>query len=202
LLALTSSCAPAPEGVNKGQGAPPEADEMSEMPAAKVAVYLFEDDGAIPNNPALPFLICEGGLGREGTDPARCESLFAANGWGGAWRNGIFSFPHYHSTAHEVLGVCCGEARVRLGGGAGIETTLRAGDVVVIPAGGGHQNLGSSPDLLVVGAYPAGQEWDVCRGRPDERPRVLENIARVPLPDRDPLHGAEGPLVEHWLRRG
>jgi uncharacterized protein YjlB len=176
---------------------------MSEMPAGKVAVHLFEDDGAIPNNPALPFLIYEGALELESADPAaRCERLFTANGWGGAWRNGIFSFPHYHSTAHEVLGVCRGEARVRLGGGAGIETTLRAGDVIVIPAGGGHQNLWSSPDLLVVGAYPAGQEWDVCRGRPDERPRVLENIARVPLPDRDPLHGAEGPLVEHWLRRG
>jgi uncharacterized protein YjlB len=175
---------------------------MSDTRAAKVAVHLFEDDGAIPNNPKLPFLIYEGALELEGADPAAaCERLFAANGWGGSWRDGIYGFPHYHSTAHEVLGVCRGKASVRLGGGTGIETTVRAGDVVVIPAGGGHQNLGSSPDFLVVGAYPAGREWDVCRGRPEERPRALENIARVPLPDADPLYGARGPLVEHWLKR-
>jgi uncharacterized protein YjlB len=175
---------------------------MTGRQAAKVAVHLFEDDGGIPNNPELPFLIYEGALEVEGADPAAvCETLFAANGWGGSWRDGIYSFPHYHSTAHEVLGVCRGEARVRLGGGTSIETTVRAGDVVVIPAGGGHQNLGSSPDVLVVGAYPAGRDWDLCHGRPEERRRALENIARVPLPEADPLYGAEGPLVEHWLKR-
>ncbi|HEX6110927.1 MAG TPA: hypothetical protein VFZ10_01380, partial [Geminicoccaceae bacterium] len=60
---------------------------------------------------------------------------------------------------------------------------------------------GASPDLLVVGAYPRGQSFDLCRGRPEERPQAVENIARVPLPDSDPLYGAEGPLVQHWLRR-
>jgi uncharacterized protein YjlB len=40
--------------------------------------------------------------------------------------------------------------------------------------------------------------WDLCRGRPEERPRVLENIARVPLPVADPLHGQDGPLLDHW----
>lgn len=165
--------------------------------------HLFADDDAIPNNPALPLLVYPGALDFAGADPAAtCERLFAANGWGGAWRNGIYSFPHYHSTAHEVLGICRGEARVRFGGAAGIELTVRAGDVVVIPAGVGHQNLGSSPDLLVVGAYPRGQEdYDLCRGRPEERPRALENISQVPLPTADPVYGAEGPVVEHWLRR-
>jgi uncharacterized protein YjlB len=175
---------------------------MTGMRAAKVAVHLFGDDGAIPNNPDLPFLIYGAALDLQGADPAAiCERLFAANRWGGSWRDGIYGFAHYHSTAHEVLGVCRGEASVRLGGASGIETTLRAGDVVVIPAGGGHQNLGSSPDFLIVGAYPAGQDWDLCRGRPEERPRVLDNIARVPLPEADPVYGGQGPLVEHWLKR-
>jgi uncharacterized protein YjlB len=71
----------------------------------------------------------------------------------------------------------------------------------VIPAGVGHQNLGSSADFLLVGAYPRGQRWDLCRGLAGERPQVLHNIARVPLPAADPVYGAKGPLVERWLRR-
>ena len=90
---------------------------------------------------------------------------------------------------------------MRFGGGTGIVLPVRAGDVVVIPAGVGHQNLGSSVDLLVVGAYPRGQRWDLCRGRADERPRALANIARVPLPEADPVYGADGPLIEHWMCR-
>jgi uncharacterized protein YjlB len=167
------------------------------------SAHLFADDGSIPNNPTLPFLVYPGALDLSGDDPAAtCEAVFAANDWGGSWRNGIYPFAHYHSTAHEVLGICRGQARVRFGGGTGIELTVRAGDVVVIPAGVGHQNLGASPDLLVVGAYPRGQRFDLCRGRPEERPRALENIARVPLPANDPVYGADGPLIEHWLRRG
>ena len=36
------------------------------------------------------------------------EELFHGNGWGNGWRNGIFPFHHYHSTAHEVLGIAAG----------------------------------------------------------------------------------------------
>ena len=164
----------------------------------EVEAHVFGDDGAIPNNPALPLLIYRRALDLPGDDPAAaCEAIFRANGWGGSWRNGIYPFPHYHSTAHEVLGICRGEAKVRLGGQVGVVRTVGAGDVVVIPAGVGHQNLGAT-DLLVVGAYPAGQRWDLCYGKPDERPRVLRNIERVPLPENDPVYGAEGPLHGHW----
>jgi uncharacterized protein YjlB len=96
------------------------------------------------------------------------------------------------------LGICRGEARVRFGGAKGVVMTVRAGDVVVIPAGVGHQNLGASGDFLVVGAYPAGPDWDLCTGDGDERPHVLDSIAAVPLPPTDPLFGADGPLLEHW----
>jgi uncharacterized protein YjlB len=64
----------------------------------------------------------------------------------------------------------------------------------------GHRNLGSSRDFLVVGAYPEGQSWDLRTGEPDERPEVLENISKVPLPETDPVFGDEGPLHEHWLK--
>jgi uncharacterized protein YjlB len=158
----------------------------------------FEDDGAIPNS-RLPFLVYPGAVAVAGGDPAAAlEQVFAANDWRGSWRNGIYPFPHFHSTAHEVLGIARGEARVRFGGAGGRVLAVRPGDVVVIPAGVGHQNLGSSPDLLVVGAYPGGAGWDLCYGKPEERPRVLENIARVPLPTADPVYGGDGPLLEHW----
>jgi uncharacterized protein YjlB len=168
--------------------------------AERVKALLFRDDGSIPNNPGLPLLLYPGALGPAAGDLAAvAEELFARNGWRGAWRNGVFPFPHYHSTAHEVLAVCAGEAKVRFGGEAGETVTVRAGDVVVIPAGVGHQNLGSSSDFLIVGAYPAGQEdYDLCRGGAGERPQILENIRRVALPAADPVHGDGGPLLEHW----
>ena len=48
-------------------------------------------------------------------------------------------------------------------------------------------------------AYPRGQEgYDLRTGEEGERPEVLENIQGVPLPEADPLHGRQGPLVEIW----
>jgi uncharacterized protein YjlB len=165
----------------------------------KVQAHYFEDDGSIPNHPTLPLLLYPQALDLTGSDPASdCIARFARHGWQGAWRNGIYPFPHYHSTAHEVLGICAGRAEVRLGGAKGLVTDVRAGDVLVLPAGTGHQNLGSSPDLLVVGAYPSGRDWDLCYGKPEERPAVLSRIETVPLPDTDPLDGADGPLLTHW----
>ena len=75
---------------------------------------------------------------------------------------------------------------------------LQPGDVVVIPAGVGHKNLDASRDLLVVGAYPPGQDWDLCRGATDERPWALGNIAKVPLPTTDPIYGEQGLLLAYW----
>jgi uncharacterized protein YjlB len=134
----------------------------------------------------------------EARDAAACEELFATHGWLGAWRDGIFDFHHFHSTAHEVLGIVRGEASVMLGGPGGQRFEVAPGDVLVLPAGTGHRNVGSSGDLLVVGAYPDGMRWDIRRGDPDEREEVLSNIARVPLPAWDPVEGEEGGLVELW----
>ncbi|MDH3660799.1 MAG: cupin domain-containing protein [Alphaproteobacteria bacterium] len=166
---------------------------------SEIIAHRFDDDGSIPNNPTLPLLIYPGALDLTGSDPAgACIERFAAHGWSGAWRNGIYPFPHYHSTAHEALGVCRGKATVRLGGDKGLTIEIKAGDALVLPAGTGHQDLGSSPDLLVVGAYPSGMDWDLCRCAPDERPEVLDNIKRVPLPVSDPIHGNGGPLLRFW----
>jgi uncharacterized protein YjlB len=163
------------------------------------AIFLL-DDGAIPNNPGLPVLVYHGvlRLGGAGTT-ARVRALFAGNGWVGSWVDGIYDFHHYHSTAHEVLAVCGGHAKVQLGGPSGIATVVSAGDVVVLPAGTGHKNLGSSADFVVVGAYPRGQRYDMCYGEKGERPAADQRIADVPLPAADPLHGPKGPLMERWV---
>jgi uncharacterized protein YjlB len=158
----------------------------------------FETSGGIPNNPRLPAIVRHG-VDQIVGDPVACEELFASNGWGGSWRDGIFSFHHFHSNAHEVLGIVSGEASVLLGGPDGQEVRLVSGDVVVLPAGIGHKREAASRDLLVIGAYPRGQErYDLHRGDPAELETVRSNIARVPLPENDPVGGRSGPLVDAW----
>jgi uncharacterized protein YjlB len=169
-------------------------------PASEPEVLLqpLEDDGVFPNS-RLPLVLYRLAVKLAGHDPAAVfEQLFAANGWDGSWRNGIYSFHHYHSTAHEVLGVYRGSARVQLGGERGVVHDLGPGDVVIIPAGVAHKNLGSTGDFGVVGAYPQGQIPDMNYGRPGERPRSESNIRRVALPKADPLFGVTGPLMENW----
>ena len=163
----------------------------------KVETYHLADDGTVPNN-ALPLVLYRGALQDEGDRASACERMFDRNGWPGAWRNGIYGHHHYHSTAHEVLGIAAGSARVRLGGDSGQSIELRAGDVVVIPAGVAHKRESASADLLVIGAYPKGQHPDICRAEPGARDKALGNIAAVPLPAADPVTGGAGPLLERW----
>ena len=160
--------------------------------------HFFFDDGRVPNNPSLPMIVYRGALEAGPRCAAECERLFAANGWSGAWRNGIYAHHHYHSTAHEVLGIAAGSVRVRLGGEAGKSMELHAGDVAVIPAGVAHKNEGASPDLVVIGAYPGGKSPDMCIPAAHQRERALRNIPEVALPNSDPVYGRSGPLLERW----
>jgi len=158
-------------------------------------VEFFDDDGVFPNS-RLPLLIYPGAAKPGG--PEVMEQLFARNDWPPRWRSGIFPYHHYHSTAHECLGIATGNARLMLGGPRGREFEVSAGDVIVIPAGVVHRRLSSSADFLVVGAYPPGQDWDLLRGQPGERPKADENIGKVPLPKTDPVEGKGGSLLRLW----
>lgn len=156
----------------------------------------FSDDGRFPNS-TLPLLVYRAVLP---PDPAAMERAFAANGWTNSWRNGIFDYHHFHSITHEVLGIAAGEAQVVFGGPLGEEATVRAGDVLVIPAGVAHRNVGQSDDLLVIGAYPGGSECDVLNGNPAEYAGAVRAIAALPVPDSDPVSGRGGPLPRLWAR--
>ncbi|MEQ9640865.1 MAG: cupin domain-containing protein [Alphaproteobacteria bacterium] len=153
------------------------------------------DDGTVPNSP-LPLLVYEAALADRAAGAV--QDLFAANGWPGGWVNGVFTHHHYHSTAHEVLGVISGWAEVLFGGPAGKRLRVEAGDVVVVPAGVAHCNVGQGDGFSCVGAYPAGQHPDHCRDTGADRDDALANIAAVPLPAQDPVHGSKGPLLEAW----
>ena len=56
--------------------------------------FFFEDDGRFPNS-TLPLLVHREALPPDAT---AMEQAFAANGWSGSWRNGIFAYHHFHST--------------------------------------------------------------------------------------------------------
>lgn len=160
--------------------------------------YLFEDDGTIPNNPKLPMLVYQDALNTEQLQPQSCKTLLNKHGWRNAWVNGIYSYNHYHSNTHEVLAVIGGSAEVLMGGEQGEQLSIAAGDVIVIPAGVGHCCLNNSSDFRVVGAYPSGAAYDLCTGKPEERPEALQNIKNVSLPDLDPVTGDQNPLCDFW----
>jgi uncharacterized protein YjlB len=161
----------------------------------------FKDDGRTPNNP-LPLVLYRSCVAPNGRlDPAAVfEELFASHGWKDSWRNGMYDYLHFHTHTHEVLGVAKGRVRAQLGGTGGKAVELKAGDVVVLPAGTGHKRLSASRDLLIVGAYPATGSYDEPKPADIDHAKALAAIARVPAPAQDPVYGKRGPLVELWRR--
>ncbi|WP_042197265.1 cupin domain-containing protein [Paenibacillus camerounensis] len=162
-----------------------------------IEAFTLPQDGLLPNNPALPVIVYTGALRNQ---PERTEQIFNDNGWLNSWVSGVFSYHHYHSNAHEVLGVMSGTASLQLGGDAGRTLEVSAGDVLVLPAGTAHKLLQSSAGFRVAGAYPGGADYNTRRATPEDLAAALPEIAEVPLPDSDPVYGKAGPLPEAWGR--
>lgn len=167
------------------------------MDASKLITHLLQDDGEIPNNPRFPLLVYPGVVSGESAEGIR--SRFHQNGWQGTWVATVYTYHHYHSTAHEVLGCFQGSATIQFGGESGPKVDVKAGDGVLIPAGVGHKRITSSSDFLVVGGYPPGQEVDMCDGTEATRERILASIASLGVPETDPFTGKGGPATQ-WLK--
>ncbi len=170
---------------------------MSQASSAPEAA-LFPRDGLVPNS-RLPLLLYRNefaGRGEEGA--AWLEETFAANGWTNSWRNGVYSYHHYHTNTHEVLGVYQGSARLQLGGEEGRTFEVRAGDVIVIPAGVAHKNLGAKDGFGVVGAYPEGAEPDLKEEDAGSARRETAHVDAVTVPAADPVRGGRGGLAGLW----
>ena len=167
------------------------------MQAEDIVIHALPKIGEFPNNPDCPLLVYPAVIAPTGTGLAtRFEELFTANGWPAAWRNGVFPFHHWHSNAHEVLGIYSGQVTVQFGGDQGVSIEAGPGDVVVVPAGVSHKRIALRGSLGVVGAYPSGQSPDHCQ--PGDTTGSAARISRVSRPEGDPVFGANGPLCTLW----
>ncbi|WP_386082448.1 cupin domain-containing protein [Vreelandella sp. F11] len=149
-----------------------------------------------PNSP-LPVLIYRQVLDISNAEERAntFENMFKQHGWPPAWRYHLYDFDHFHSTAHEALGIFQGQAKARLGGPNGQELVLYPGDVLVLPAGVGHASLEADDDFCMVGAYPPGQKPEIERGDPAQLAAAQERVAGVGLPENSPVGG---PLTKLW----
>ena len=151
----------------------------------------FEKSTDVPNS-KLPVLMFRGALAPTAMAKARrFREAFRRNGWAGVWTDTIYDYTHFHSNAHEVLGIAEGKVTIILGGVEGRRFRLKAGDMLAIPAGVGHRRVGEDAGLKVIGAYPPGQSHFNMK-------RKGRAVPRVPIPDTDPLYGRGGPLTRCW----
>ena len=161
--------------------------------------YQFSDDGMFPNNRHLPVLFYKGVLDLPVIfSSSSVRNLFEKNGWNDVWENNVYEYHHYHSRSHEVLGVYQGKTTLLIGGNKGVEISVKKGDVLIIPAGVAHKNLGPENSIKVVEAYSKKGGYDINHGYKDERLKTERNIQSVPIPMTDPVFGAAGEMMKFW----
>ncbi len=163
----------------------------------EVEKHASKPNGLLPNS-RFPLLVHRNGVASGGVDAV--WERFRANGWYNNWRYpGVYTYPHFHSTTHECLGVGTGWMEVELFGRGGKHVRVEAGDVIVMPAGVSHVMVGHSDDIMMVGGYPEGRDWDnmqVEHLTEELRRAAAKRIMMCPIPAKDPVTG--GPMHE-WI---
>jgi len=159
--------------------------------------YWSKPKGNLPNS-RYPLLVHRGAVPEGGADAV--IGRLRANAWYNNWRYpGIYTYRHFHSTTHECLGVAKGWMEIEIFGDGGPHVRLEQGDILVMPAGVSHMMTGQSADILMVGGYPDGREWDNMQQdqiTEDLRRAAAKRIMMLPIPARDP---ATGLAMQEWI---
>ena len=81
----------------------------------------------------------------------------------------------------------------RSGEGGWTRIRIEAGDVIVMPAGVSHEDVGHSDDIMMCGGYADGRDWDNIQEAfltPDLYYQACKIIMSLPIPNRDPVTGS------------
>ncbi|KIW08728.1 uncharacterized protein PV09_00670 [Verruconis gallopava] len=176
--------------------------ELQPLTSLEASSYYIPAHGRVPNSSAQnkPLLIYRNCI-RAWASPASIERHLKTVGVvEPQWRYTMYSTSHFHSTTHEVLCVFQGSAELLFGGDdnpENVETTVKAGDVIIVPAGVAHRLITDREgNFEMVGSYPPGASWDMCYGKPGEEPKV-SRIKQIEWFKRDPIYGSEGPVLDN-----
>ncbi|KAF7563910.1 hypothetical protein G7046_g217 [Stylonectria norvegica] len=167
-------------------------------------IYRFSKTAFVPNN-RLPVLVYRDVLPQP-HDENKAQEFIEANGWlkGGTW--GAIPHHHFHPNTHECYAVFRGSSTLLLGVGPledeslGTEVVMKAGDVIILPAGVSHCSKDFEDDYRYIGVYPKGsQKWknEFCRDQERCQP-LKEEAEAVQVPEWDPIRGYKGPLYALW----
>lgn len=163
----------------------------------KTEAYMSKPEGRIPNS-RFPLLVHRGGVPGGGVDAVK--STFRKNGWLNNWEYpGIYEYAHFHSTSHECLGCASGWMEFNLSVEGFTEVRIEAGDVIVMPAGVSHEMIGHSDDIMMVGGYPDGRDWDNIQEAfltPEMYQAAAKRIMMLPIPNLDPVTGEP---LHQWI---
>jgi uncharacterized protein YjlB len=116
------------------------------------------------------------------------------------WQYTMYKQSHFHTTAHEILGIVSGRARLCFGGEENpdrVEPVVEKGDLIVVPAGVAHRLLEDyTGHFKMLGSYPRGKDWDMNYGAENEDVDVAKKtISQQSWFDQDPLYGKDGPVL-------
>jgi len=149
-------------------------------------------------NSRFPLLVHRNAVPGGGADAIR--GVFRENGWLNNWEfPGIYTYGHFHSTTHECLGCASGWMELRLSVESGMNIRVESGDVIVMPAGVSHAMTDHSADILMIGGYPDGRDWDNMQEAHighAEYYAAAKRIMMLPIPARDPVSGEP---IRQWL---